>query len=372
MLTTKRRFLIVLLVILGAVIAVGAIVITRIANTSINEIDPLYFKSPYKSTFYYNNGTDTFYINFETYQIADNYTTCRITAGSMVYYYNYTFDGFYIDPITGKTNNQSVFWLHIVRGLGSETVQLVGSSYYIYDQLGILGAANGSYIATITGNIVYWPTEAPLHGAQASFIITITDLSGKIVASGEIDLTCGIVFKLTIGSNAYRVLQLIDTNYVISRNRISAFWPLIISAIVTPIAAFIYIYYFKKNYSKEDLIDTVFIIAFGEVSLIVDFYIDIWMYAIFGFSGNMIIHLMIIVVGAVFSVIRRYKLKWLIPSILEVLFVSCMVMFVGESYVPHMTAFMGITISWLILLWLSGYNRQKSKSLKGRIMSNLV
>jgi len=357
---------------IGALISVGTILILRAVNSSFNEQDPLYFGSSYRSRFRYYNGTDYLFIDFDTYSIHSNYTTCRISINGNIYLFNYTLDGFFIDKSLGLTNNQSIFWLHIVQGLGSENWGLVGTSYSVFDPIGILGTANSSYVATITGNDVYWALEAPLHGAQASFEIVIKDMSGGVVAFGEIDMTCGIVFQLHIGASTYRSIQLIDTNYVISRNRMSALIPIILSTIISPIAVFVYIYFKKKNYSKEDLIDTTFLVLYGNLVLDIDFVIDIWMYAPFGFLGNMLIHFGMVSLGIIFSLVRHYKLKWTIPSILEVLFVGSMTIFVGESYVPHLTAFMGLTLSWLILIWLTGYKRQKNRSLKGKIISNLV
>ena len=372
MLHTKRRFLILIVVIMGAVVAVSSILIARAFNLGVNEQQPLYFTKYYQSEFEYNNGSATMTLDFDV-QTIDDYSVANITVGDQSYAFNYTHDGSFIDPTTMDiTDNNSLFWINIFTGPATDLEILTGSTYPIFDPIGILGNPNSSYTATITGYIVYWPTEAALHGAQASIMIEIRDSNGILKAKGLIDRTCGMLFTLEIGSMNYSSLKLINTNYDISRNRISALLPIILLPIISTAVVFIYLYVFKENESKEDLIDTTFLTALGGVTLLVDFYIDIWYYAPFGIYGNVLIHSVILVACAIFSLLRHYKLKWLIPAFLEIPFFTVMYLAVGDPYVPHLTAFMGLLISWLILLWLSGYKRQKNKNLLGKIVSNIV
>ena len=210
---------------------------------------------------------------------------------------------------------------------------------------------------SITEKHVYWPEEVPLHGAQFSLLFLIHDLTGVQVGVGELDGTCGLIFTMQLGSSNYQCLQIINTNYDISRNRFSAIIAVVIVLIITIIAILAYMFYKKKvkqwEEPKEDTIDTLFLMIFGAISLLVDIFNDVWTYAMLGFWGNIIVHSSVIILGAVFCLYRGYKFTWLLAGILEVAFVISIVFAVGDSYVPHLTAFMGLTVSFLWLLWLN-------------------
>jgi hypothetical protein len=219
---------------MGAIISVSTILIARAFNLGVNQQQPLYFNELNHSQFEYNNGSDILKLNFDVQTIETSYTTCNITVGDESYMVNYTSNGSYIDPITmDTTGNNSIFWINIFTGPATDLEILTGTTYPIFDPIGILGNPNSSYTAIITGYIVYWPTEAALHGAQASIMIEIRDSNGILKAKGLIDRTCGMLFTLEIGSMNYSSLKLVNTNYDISRNRISALLPIILLPIIS-------------------------------------------------------------------------------------------------------------------------------------------
>jgi hypothetical protein len=127
-----------------------------------------------------------------------------------------------------------------------------------------------------------------------------------------------------------------------------------------------------EEVSTEKLIDTIFLVGLGGAVFAIDIFSDVWMYAIFGFLGNIILHGAVLIGGLIFSLLRGYKLKWLIPGLLEIAFLLPMYGYIGEPYAPHITAFMGLTMSFLVLLWLTGYPRQKNKSKLGKIISQAI
>ena len=372
MLSTKRRLIILIVLLVSGGISVSSIVLARVFNFGTNVQDPLYFSRTTSSKFLYNNGSQIMDFYFDSVPLNATYQA-EITYGSTIIQYNVTSDGRYID--TGRiTNNYSIFWVHIVEpgSVGSEFGKNIGRNFSIFDSIGILGAVNTEYKLTITANTVYWPVESGLLGAQASITFEIRSLAGVLIATGVMDLTCGMLFQLNIGVfSGLRTLKLIDTTYDISRNRLTGLPVIIATIIVAPCLVFLYLHYRKKE-NMELTIETTFLVATGGLILLVDFYIDIWMYAPLGFAGNLLLHAGVVAIFAVFCLWKKYGLKWVLPGILEIAFVGVIVLATGDSYVPHLTAFMGLTVTWLILLWISGVEHHHSQSKLGKLVSNIV
>jgi hypothetical protein len=372
MLTTKRRLMIFLLLLIMGGLSVFSIVAARILNLGSNVQDPLYFSKLTSSKFLYNNGTQILDFQFDSVPLNATHYQAHITYGSTAINYNVTSDGRFIDQ--GRiTNNYSIFWVHIIEpgSGGSEFGKNIGRTFHIFDNIGILGENNTEYILTITAGTVYWPLEASLLGAQASLTFEVRSLAGVLIATGVMDLTCGMVFQLNIGTSGLRTFELIDTSYDISRNRLTGLPMVIISIIAAPCLAFLYLHYRKKEELSLTL-ETTFLVAAGGLVLLVDFYIDIWMYAPLGLAGNLLLHAGIVGIFAAFCIWKQYGLKWVIPGILEIAYVGVIVLATGDSYVPHLTAFMGLTITWLVMLYASGIPHPQSKSKLGKLVSNIV
>ncbi|MHA1651461.1 MAG: hypothetical protein ACTSYB_14825, partial [Candidatus Helarchaeota archaeon] len=116
------------------------------------------------------------------------------------------------------------------------------------------------------------------------------------------------------------------------------------------------------------------LIALGEAVFIVDIMVDVWMYGTIpgGFVGNIVLHGILAGCIAAYALWRKIGFKWAIPAILEIIFLIAMVGATSDSYVPHLTAFMGLMISWLCLLWAMGYKRVPSKSELGKLVSEFI
>ncbi len=364
MLSKKIRVIIFLSYLITAIVVVGIQILPGIAKVGLNQADPLYFDRKMESTFLYNDGDEEEDLIFNVVKVESETALCEIGfEDKNPKEYEYTHDGYYIES-GDETKHQSLFWVHITGGERSEGRNYIGEEYDVFDPVGLFGDSDKKYTYVITEDSVYWPEESALHGAQFSMLFDILDENETCVGFGELDKTCGMIFRIEIGGLS---LKLIDTNYDISRNRISALIGLIICVIAVPCGVFVYLFLYKKRvkketFSKEDVVDITFLVLLGQMVFAFDLWVDVWMYAVFGMTGNFIVRYLIIAAGVIFSLYRRYELKWLVPTILEVLFVFSMTYFVGDSYVPHLTAFMGPTFSFLILLWLTGYNRQSSRS----------
>lgn len=377
MLSTKKRLLILLTYVATASLTIFVIIAPALIDFGFNVQDPLYFDRELSSQYTYDNGEDEVDLDFDVKDVGEDTSELEVNIDGDKETLEYTHDGYYIDPDTdAETKKQSIFWVHIVEeGTRSEGKDYTGEKFEVFDPLGILGTPEKRYTYKITEADVFWAeNEASLHGAQFSLLFEIENENGTRVGRGEMDKTCGMVFRLEVGQ--YR-LNLVETNYDISRNRLAAIAPMIIMMIAMPLAIFGYFHFYlgKKREiieSKEDLLDMVFLTAFGQVTFAVDIFIDVWMYAPIGFIGKLILNSCIIGVGILFSLYRGYKIKWLIPAIMEILFLLPMVGYVGDPYAPHITAFMGLTFSFLFLVWITGYERQESKSKLGKIITQAV
>lgn len=374
LLSTKRRLSIFILVFIGVVLAAIPVIIARTFDLGLNVQDPLYFDSQTHSRFLYDNGTIDGNLDVDSIPFNSTLATCNVTWGQLNWQFNVTPDGFYVDGGT-PTNNQTIFWVHIVEpgSTGSEFQEHVGTNYSIWDPVGILGAPDTEYVLTIIDTLVYWAEEPPLHGAQFSLKFEVRDLNDTKVAEGEMDYTCGMLFVLTIGYGSLRSLELIDTNYDISRNRLSVLPGAITVLIAGPIAVFAYLH-FRRKEPRGLKLETTFLVATGGLVLFIDIVIDVWFYATipFGYRGNQFLHLMMVVVFAIYALWKKVGLKWVIPAFLELAFLGAMVQFTGDPYVPHLTAFMGLMITWLCLVWVSGYKREPAKSKLGKLFSEFI
>jgi len=54
----------------------------------------------------------------------------------------------------------------------------------------------------------------------------------------------------------------------------------------------------------------------------------------------------------------KYGLKWSFPAFIEVAFVWCMNFAVGDPYVPHITASMGLFITFFMMVFRSGLEKR--------------
>lgn len=52
-------------------------------------------------------------------------------------------------------------------------------------------------------------------------------------------------------------------------------------------------------------------------------------------------------------------LKWVLPAFLEVAFLFVMTRFVGDSYIPHITAFMGLLVTYFAMLFRNNIDKKK-------------
>ncbi|TFF86194.1 MAG: hypothetical protein EU551_02200 [Promethearchaeota archaeon] len=384
----KTRFLIILAT---ASIFVMSLVINQILIVSpseLNEKDPYFFnENNYYASFYFNNGSYGVeqHLTVQSTYLNNTHSNCSIKFDDIVQDYFYVHPNGLVYDDKVLTENYSFYWVFVPNllttlGQGLEP----GTSYNITDPTGLLGQANSNYVLIIERKGVYWPYEqrfSNLLGAQASFDVTIYNKSDMVkIATATYDQTTGNIEILEGGKNKHITLLLYETNFPISRNRINQMWAAWIYGIILIVALYLlmkvdwknkFLKRFHLNSEKRNL--TTLLMIGGFTSVIIEM-IDIWFYIPLGFVGNVLLHTMFTVGMGIFCYHYRYKLAWLFPAILEIMFVMAIFLVEGEPYVPHLTAFMGSTITWLVLVFISGKPStwSEGKSKLGKFLSKFV
>jgi hypothetical protein len=366
MLKTKHRFLILASIALS--VAAASLVNQIAVYLDINPKDPLYFAEQNSATFQYNDGLlPNKTLIFSVAEITPSWTNVTIEIDS-IEWIPMTSEGF-----LNGTDRYTIFWLHVPNPLISGNFGItIGRVFNVTDPVGLIGEKGINYTAIVNRKLVLWPLTPGLHGAQYAFEVTFYNASNNaVIAQGIYDSTCGMLFELK-GGSPYIQLDLLQTNYPISRNRMASWpWALGLSAGVTIVA---YILMKKKWELEEDKINEIILLMGAGVAVcMVDVYVDVWLYAIFGFMGNILLHLSVAFGLLAICFYQRYKIKWTIPAFLEVAFILPMTLFMGDPYVPHLTAFMGLVITWLMMIYISGHPKQpKSETKIGEFISEFV
>jgi hypothetical protein len=200
-------------------------------------------------------------------------------------------------------------------------------------------------------------------GAQSSFDAKLFNSSNNYLAAKiTFDITCGII-EVWEGSHSPIELRLMQTNFPMSRNRITGIIIEIIFGIISIVVGFTlmsrtwehqFLTQFTRNSEERNEI-TLLIIA-GVFAITIEM-IDIWFYLPLGLFGNIMIHLGFTVFLGLICRKYYYGYQWLLPSLLEIAFILALNFVTGDPYVPPLTAFMGSTISSIALVWASGIEK---------------
>ncbi|MHA1696416.1 MAG: hypothetical protein ACTSUG_14205 [Candidatus Helarchaeota archaeon] len=386
----KTRLLILILVLSAAL---GAFVYNQIMIKlpfGPNQEDPKFFETNRYAYFYYNNGTmgqtNDLVLSVTSTVINQTHSNVTIKIGNKIQ------GSFFVNPNgivyqNGKLKgNYSIWWVHISNPLLQLTSGFgiqPGAIFKVIDPTGFMGPAGSNYTAIVEKRLVWWPSSQklwPILGAQASFQIAIYDSSKNKVVIAKLDLTCGLIETWDGGVGSRKTLTLFQTDYPISRNRLTAFPALWVIGSILIVATYIFMrvnwqnkYLKRVHLNSEKRNDTTLLLTAGLIAVGIEF-VDIWFYVPLGLAGNLYLHLGFIGFLAIICYIQKKRFVWLIPAFLEVAFVFAINFGVGEPYVPSLTAFMGSTISWLCLLWVSKHDNDWSegKTWVGKILSKFT
>lgn len=361
MLSSKKRIFILLLVIL--VFAIPALInqLATSLNLSVNPTNINLYQSKRNTVLYsYENGTYGYSSNL-TLQIDANVTsgitTVTANLGELLksYQCNYT-TGCWLDNGT-PTNNYTIFWILVKNPMLNGWEFALFENTSVVDPIGIIGPAGTIYTLVIGRKVVYWDVAPAEDGAQFSFKISLYDSKMIKVADGIMDSTCGFLEILQGGQNNARIEVISPGNFQISRNRyIMLTWGLVF-AIGLPLASFAVLKW--KKVDKNEIEEFTLLVAVGASATIIDIDLDVWFYARFGFEGMLLIHFIAVVCYALICIRLKYGIKWCLLGLMEILFVFAMTEFVGDPYVPHLTAFMGLSLTFFAMIFRSGIDKKK-------------
>ncbi|MHA1649005.1 MAG: hypothetical protein ACTSYB_02335, partial [Candidatus Helarchaeota archaeon] len=272
MLKTKHR----VFILLSITLAIGAAsLVNQIAiYLNINPQDPLFFNESNTAIFKYHNGTEEKTLNLTVAELYGTWSNVVVTIDSENWFIT-TPEGY-----VSNTDRYPIFWLHVSNPLTSGLSFGItpGMSFNVTDPIGLIGPDNMNYTAIIDRKMVLWPTEPGLHGAQYSFLVTFYNASNNVaIAQGIYDSTCGLLFKLE-GGSPYIQLDLQETTYPISRNRMMS-WPWALGfSIGVVIVAYILM---KKRweFEEETIREITLLMTAGVAAGMVDIYVDVWLYA---------------------------------------------------------------------------------------------
>jgi hypothetical protein len=360
MLSSKKRIFILLLAVITFAIPALINQMAIILNLDVNPTDINLYQNNNTVEYLYENGTYG-QTSKLTLQITANATTGITTViadldGSIKNYQcNYT-TGYWLDNGT-STGNFTIFWILVQNPMTHGWEFALFENCSVVDPIGLIGSAGAIYTLVIGEKKVYWDVPTALDGAQFSFEITLYDSDMIKVADGFMDSTCGFLEILQGGPTNARIEVISPGNFQISRNRyIMLTWGLVF-AIALPVACFAVMKW--KKVDKHQIEEITLLAAVGTSATIIDIDIDVWFYARLGFEGMLLLHFIAVVCYALICIRLKYGIKWCLLGLMEILFVFAMTEFVGDPYVPHLTAFMGLSLTFFALVFRSGIDKKK-------------
>ncbi|MBD3228653.1 MAG: hypothetical protein GF329_10760 [Candidatus Lokiarchaeota archaeon] len=385
----KTRFLILFLTLLAGI---SSLIVNQImikSPSTINEEDPVFYNYNGAQFFYNNN---TMVDSTEQMLYIQNTKINQTHVNTSILINNEIQGHFLVNPNNGTVyqngkckGNYSIWWVHVPNpmltfGQGLE----LGAKFSVIDPTGFIDDPWENYTMIVDEKVVWWPHEqkfSKILGAQASFVVSIYSNDSK-AASATLDLTVGFVelWDGGSGSNARQTLALKETDYPISRNRLTFFPAAILSGVIIIVIAYIFMKIDWKtkllrrlHLNDEKRLNTTLLLIAGLLAVMIE-YIDIWFYNPLGLTGNLLLHAGYLGFLLVICFIQKKHFGWTLPALLEIFFVLAMVFFVGDPYVPHLTAFMGSTVSWITLVLVSGLksNWDEGKTKIGKILSKLI
>ena len=362
MLTAKTRLTILLV---GSLIFLGGYGINQlliITDSALNPTDINLYQTSTKIVYTWENGTlgHSSSLTLDIYAgSSTNYTTVYATLGDTSITYQCDYDSGEFIANGEKSGNYTIFWIPVGNPMLNAWDFKLFESTSVIDPVGIIGPVNASYTLVIGEEKVWWDTPPEMDGAQFSFVIDIYDENNVKVAQGLMDSTCGLLEILEGTNNPDQLSLLSPGEFFVSRNRWNMLIWVPLLSIISVVVSFIYMK--KKNVDKAVIEEVMLLLGVAISVNMVDIIIDVWFYARFGQEIMIWMHLGFFALFALISLRLYNEIKWALPAFLEVAFVFAMTRFVGDPYVPHMTAFMGMYCAYLAMLFRSGYPKREGK-----------
>ncbi|MFX1506174.1 MAG: hypothetical protein ACFFDC_08660, partial [Promethearchaeota archaeon] len=189
-----------------------------------NPKDIYLFQQDYTSNYRYENGVKGDHSEFilRSNVLNDTYTNVTLEYDDRIEFFLTHPNGtVYQDGVL--QGNYSIWWVYVPNVLMMFGVK-GGEIYSVIDPTGFLGIVNQHYDLLVTRKRTYWPSDleqSGLLGAQSSFDAKLYNSSNNYLAAKlTIDITCGII-EVWEGAQSPIELKLTQTNFPMSRNRIT-------------------------------------------------------------------------------------------------------------------------------------------------------
>ena len=362
MLSTKTRIGILFL---GMGIFLGAFGINQLlvaTNSALNPTNISLYQTSTTITYTWENGTlgesDTLSMTINAGDTS-TYSTVEATVGETEIDYMVDYDSGEFIKNGEKSGNYTLFWIPVHNPMISFWAFMQFENTSVIDPIGLLGPINASYVLVIGEEKVYWDTPQGLDGAQFSFVIRLYDENNTKVAEGLMDSTCGFLETLNGGATQGSLTIVSPGLFLVSRNRYNL---LLWTPILAGISCVIIYLLMKKRGIAKDIKEEVMLLFGVAISVdMVDIIVDVWFYSWFGMTWMLLMHLGFFILYSLICLRLGYGIKWAFPAFIEVTFVFVMNWFVGDFYVPHITAFMGMLVSYLAMLYRSGFPKRDKR-----------
>jgi len=179
------------------------------------------------------------------------------------------------------------FWLHFSNPVLSLSTE--NPEYPIYDHIGVLGEPQQSYTARQEESLILMDD---ILQSQASYRYGIFTVDGVRAGTAIYDATCGLLFRLQIKQPDHPDLRLTDTDFPISRNRVTL---VIVNTLLTVLMLVVLFRQARHAAAEtsEQARREAFLVLLGVLCVATDTLLDIWYPFAFGFIAPMVWHALI-------------------------------------------------------------------------------
>ncbi len=251
-----------------------------------------------------------------------------------------------------KEGGYSLFWAYwpnpVVVLFNRSKIDAAVNSTEVTDHTGLLGRQNAVYKMKLKERIILW---SKVLDSQASYSIGLIDRTGAEAATCVYDATCGLLFRLESHTGALGTLDLVETDFPISRNRnwqglMALLWG-------TGVLFYQFLYRrrkvteeTRKRHSLENQL-----VLFGVMAVWIDAFYDIWFFHYLWTPGAVVIHLL-----AAAYVFWRFG-WWGIFPLFELAWAGA-IMGGQDSIVPQITFFPSLIVTWVACLLFQDFRKR--------------
>ncbi|OGP56699.1 MAG: hypothetical protein A2V67_13040 [Deltaproteobacteria bacterium RBG_13_61_14] len=157
----------------------------------------------------------------------------------------------------------------------------------VKDVAGWIGPAGRTYQLKFSKRLILW---SRILDSQASYEVAVLNDAGQEVATAIYDATIGLLFELRTHTGALGSLSLLDTNFLISRNR---YWQGGLAVLFGVLAVLYQFTLRRRRIADQPRLFTLEadLVIFGVLAIWTDAFYDIWFFHSLWSPGLIAIHL---------------------------------------------------------------------------------